>query len=871
MNIHRLSLAAGSFLVAAGVAFADATFTYTLSGSQATITGFTTSAAGTGALTIPATVDGYSVVGVARGAFKNRTGLTSVAFAGGATVSALGPQVFQGCTGLTSASLPSGLATVPAGAFLGCSSLGAVTLPSGLVAIEAAAFADCPSLASLSLPTTLSSLGEDAFQNCAALAAVNLPAGLTVLPAHAFDGCRSLASLGVSSGLVRIGAGALANADRLTAVVLPDSVTTIGAGAFRDCDSLASLSLGAGVATLGDGFVAGCSALAQITVASGNAVFAANSGVLFDAARSTLLLAPPALAGSYAVPASVATLAPGAFAHCRNLTAVTLPSGLAAIPEGAFYYATGLTTLEVPAATTTIGAWAFGGCRGLASVTLPAGLTALADDAFHYAGGLTRAVFRGNAPTSGLACFDNTATSFTVYYLPGATGFTTPTWQGYASAVFGVPAVVTEPVDRVVATGATVDFVAEFSGTPAPTLQWYIDGVLAAGHTAANFGAFTADSTRNGVRFHCVATNASGTVATRAALLTVGSPPPAITVSTPSVGAAAGSAATLSVSASNATRFQWFKGGIQVSGATGSSLAFAAVSSADAGIYDCLVSGSGGDDISVPIVLGVVPAAGQRTAGAVTTRDEWQNIVHSNGNVYDQFLLSGAAGTFTADANQIARLSFLDSNGSIVQVEMSGAGAITVVLDGATGPLAPALYNQSGIQYMKGTPTIVLAGADATTHFTIYSVGTATNPGVTRSDVTYAGWANVAVAGIVSTDGKLGGIHQGNVGYNSDLGYTGVYAPGVTTVGGVVVVHEIAATDATIPVLQFASGGTVAVKIAGGSLAQPNEDAVTVDGLAKVTMGAGQDSCGRAAAAQALATRLLNPAGTDVTGAIVGP
>ena len=156
--------------------------------------------------------------------------------------------------------------------------------------------------------------------------------------------------------------------------------------------------------------------------------------------------------------------------------------------------------------------------------------------------------------------------------------------------------------------------------------------------------------------------------------------------------------------------------------------------------------------------------------------------------------------------------------------------------------------------------------------FPIYSVGPASSPGVTRSGVEYDGWADIAVAGIISTDGKLGGIHHGNVSYNSSIGFTGICAPTVTEVGGLIVVHGIAASDAAQPYLCFGPTAQVQVKIAGGSLAQPNTDVLTVSGLSQVQMGAGQDSCGRAAPAQAIRTSLVNEAGANVTDAlVVGP
>ncbi|MBK8476204.1 MAG: hypothetical protein IPL39_07765 [Opitutaceae bacterium] len=185
----------------------------------------------------------------------------------------------------------------------------------------------------------------------------------------------------------------------------------------------------------------------------------------------------------------------------------------------------------------------------------------------------------------------------------------------------------------------------------------------------------------------------------------------------------------------------------------------------------------------------------------------------------------------------------------------------------------PRLYNQPGIEYMKGKATIILAGADSTTHFTIYSVGTATNPGVTRPDVAYAGWADVAVAGVVSSDGGLGGIHQGNVSYNASIGYTGLCAPTVArVVGQPVVVHASRPRDHAPPLPLFRPGSQIEVKVAGGALAQSVGDSITVGGLSHVTMGAGQDSCGRAAPAQTIQTRLVDDNGTDVTTTVVtGP
>ena len=435
--------------------------------------------------------------------------------------------------------------------------------------------------------------------------------------------------------------------------------------------------------------------------------------------------------------------------------------------------------------------------------------------------------------------------------------------------------VISPPQGHAVMVGSTLSLSVTASSSGTLSYLWYKDGAPISGATSSTYSVTNATSANAGT-YTVAITGIAGSVTSRAAIVII-TGQPMITSQPVEVAVTLGGNATVSVAAAGTgVSFQWYRAGQVILGNASSktsALMITNASTSDAGVYDCVVTDSaGGSELSRPVVIGVLPPTGSRTAGAVTTRDAWKDIHHPNGNIYDQFLLAGSSGTFTAAAGKIARMSFLDENQSIVQVEMSGAGAITVVLDNASGPMAPALYNQSGIQYMMGKATIILGGADTTTHFTIYSVGTVTNPGVTRSDVSYVGWANVALAGIVSTDGKLGGIHQGNAFYNSATGFTGIYAPTVSTAASLLVVHDIAASGTAQAYLYFGNGGAINVKIAGSALAQPNGGNIAVGGLGQVQMGAGQDSCGHPAAAQSIQTTLANDAGTNLTSSlVVGP
>lgn len=318
--------------------------------------------------------------------------------------------------------------------------------------------------------------------------------------------------------------------------------------------------------------------------------------------------------------------------------------------------------------------------------------------------------------------------------------------------------------------------------------------------------------------------------------------------------------------------YQWRRAGRALAGATDSTLALRRIGPDDVGVYDVAVTGVTTAH-SRPVVVGVRPPAGARVAGAVVTTPQWQGIRHPNGAIYDQFLLAGAAGTFTALPGRIARMSFLDPRQNIVQVELAGAGAVTVVLEDPVGPVAPVLYRQQEVRYMQGTATVVLAGADATTHLSVYSVGPRTNPGVTRPEVTYDGWARLAAIGIATDSGAMGGLHLGDVAFGAQAGFCGVLAPSLATVAQLPVpIHDLVAETEATPGLVFAPGGTVALALAGGDLLQPNGRPVVVAGLVRLLPTDGMDSSGRWAPARKCRAVLWSESGGDVTSLLVdGP
>ncbi len=338
---------------------------------------------------------------------------------------------------------------------------------------------------------------------------------------------------------------------------------------------------------------------------------------------------------------------------------------------------------------------------------------------------------------------------------------------------------------------------------------------------------------------------------------------PTITVQPASKSVALGASVALTAAASDSgASYQWQLNGSPLAGATGSSLNLANVQPANTGIYTAVASTGGATTATAPAVVGVTTANKVEGFGS----EVGSNIVHPNGNVYDQVLLQGASVSITADPGQVVRLSFIDLTKDIVQVEFSGAGTLSLVLDNASGPAAPENYNQPGVNYMKGHAGIVISGADETTNVSIFSVGkaNAVNQSLFRSDVRYDAVADLAYLAILSANGKFGGLRAANASFTAVKGLTGIYAPDVQFTGDVYV-GDIHASDAATPVLRL--GASSVVQINGGDLSQPNNRAVQVSGITQLKFVNGTTSAGDPLPAQAIRGR-LEQNGVDVTAQI---
>ena len=207
-----------------------------------------------------------------------------------------------------------------------------------------------------------------------------------------------------------------------------------------------------------------------------------------------------------------------------------------------------------------------------------------------------------------------------------------------------------------------------------------------------------------------------------------------------------------------------------------------------------------------------------------------EDIVHPNGNIFDQVLMTGESIKLRAKTNQIVRVSFLDENDDIVQVEFSGSGIISVELDPATfsPPAPPIKYNQPTVNYVRGRPTVRVEGADESTFLSIFTVGkiNAVNQALFPEGVEYDAEADVTLVEVINST-TIGGIQLSNVLFSGSTGAIGVVARGVTITTRLTV-GDIDASGDAIPNLLFAPGSFTVnapnsgMRITGGDLFQSN-------------------------------------------------
>ena len=206
---------------------------------------------------------------------------------------------------------------------------------------------------------TVTSLGNFSLSCNPNLTSVTIPETVTYIGNSAFYNCSGLTSVNIPSGVVVIGSKAFSKCSKLTSVNIPSSVVYIGDMAFYNCGGLTSIS-----------------------VESGNPVYDSrnNCNALIETASNTLIVG----SNTTVIPNGVTRIGDNAFYWCTGLTSIEIPNSVTTIGNSAFYWCLGLTSVTIPNSVTRIGSNAFNWCTSLTSIEIPNSVTTIGGNAFNY-------------------------------------------------------------------------------------------------------------------------------------------------------------------------------------------------------------------------------------------------------------------------------------------------------------------------------------------------------------------------------------------------------------------------------------------------------------------------------------------------------
>lgn len=336
-------------------------WTYTKSGNNATITGY--SGADT-VVTIPAEIDGYTVTSIqgkstsgGKSIFSSPAKITEIVIPEGIT--SIGVYAFTRCTALTSVIIPDSVTSIGQYAFYNCVVLKEINLPSSLETIGNSAFSGCRSVTSLTIPNGVTSIGDRAFDACISLAAISeIPSSVSSIGQSAFYALNlSEITVSADSEYYQADGGVLFNKDKTELLfypskkadneyTVPETVKTIYASAFNRCENLVAVTIPASVTNIGSSNFIRSLKLESISVSAENENYIDLDGVLYSKSLESILIYP----------------------SNNSQSEIIIPSTVTKISSYAFYYTQNLKSLTIPISVKTIDGYSFHECDGLTDI-----------------------------------------------------------------------------------------------------------------------------------------------------------------------------------------------------------------------------------------------------------------------------------------------------------------------------------------------------------------------------------------------------------------------------------------------------------------------------------------------------------------------
>jgi len=297
-------------------------------------------------------------------------------------------------------------------AFKGCKKLVRLNLPAGLTEIATNTFKECTSLETIEIPYTVTNIAVDAFVKCTSLKTLTFtetPEGVAEVGLSIADGKYSESHDSSSGGQPSFTLNSAFNeCTSLTEIEFPERMTYLGEHTFRENKTIKKVVFPSTITSIGQNAFYNAVSLEEVifrTNAEGKTSLKEIPYRMFSFGVSS-----PSALKSVTLPEGLEAISAYAFAYCKELTTITIPSTVVEIGKA----------VKVSSYSTAVGS-AFANCKKLTNVTFAenGALTVIRDDSF-LACNLTSVKIPATVEEIGVRCFADNKKLTSIQFLTAA-------------------------------------------------------------------------------------------------------------------------------------------------------------------------------------------------------------------------------------------------------------------------------------------------------------------------------------------------------------------------------------------------------------------------------------------------------------------
>jgi len=308
-------------------------------------------------------IDGYKVAKIGARCFYNNNELQNVVL--GENITEIGNYAFYKCGVLEDVYIPNATKTIGKYAFAESAARVFFDSDASLVTIDEYAFYKNETT-DIELPDSVITIGECAFKE-SALQTITISEHslLRLIGKEAFEKSK-ISSVFIPASVEIIGKEAFVELECLKEIEIAEGINplTVSQSAFEKT-GIENIIIPDRVSSIGENALGSCKKLQNISVDSGNAVYASKEGVLCDVTGKKLIQYPSGKEGTYKISAQVEKIASACFQNAMGLTEITFEEGcdIKDIGLQTFSGCTGLEKITIPDTIEGLGEYSFENCK----------------------------------------------------------------------------------------------------------------------------------------------------------------------------------------------------------------------------------------------------------------------------------------------------------------------------------------------------------------------------------------------------------------------------------------------------------------------------------------------------------------------------